>query len=100
MVLNTLLPPRDNQKRYRFTPPVSNWRMLEAVSVDALCGFGAKNFIRCTYFTQSGPLASSSESLVYGHFGAGAAGVGSVVVRFGNVCHISGRILTPVVTRA
>ncbi|CAI8965657.1 hypothetical protein EMIT0215P_70193 [Pseudomonas serboccidentalis] len=34
---------RDHQKRYRFTPSVSIWRMPDALSVDALCGFGAKN---------------------------------------------------------
>jgi hypothetical protein len=35
---------RDNEKRYRFTPPVSIRRMPDALSVDALCGFGAKIF--------------------------------------------------------
>jgi hypothetical protein len=43
---------RDNEKRYRFTPLVSNWRMPDALSVDALCGFGAKNIFCCTDFTQ------------------------------------------------
>ncbi|CAI8826616.1 Peptidase S1 domain-containing protein [Pseudomonas sp. IT-P44] len=43
---------RDKQKRYRFTPPVGNWRIPDALSVDALCGFGAKNFNRCTEFIQ------------------------------------------------
>jgi hypothetical protein len=45
--------PRDMQKRYRFTPPVSKWRICEALSVDVLCGFGAKNFNDCTDFKQS-----------------------------------------------
>jgi diadenosine tetraphosphate (Ap4A) HIT family hydrolase len=35
---------RDNEKRYRFTPSVSIPRMPDALSVDALCGFGAKIF--------------------------------------------------------
>jgi hypothetical protein len=43
---------RDNPKRYRFTPSVSNWRMPDALSVDALCGFGAKNLNRCAEFLQ------------------------------------------------
>jgi hypothetical protein len=52
MVFIKVLPPGDNQKRYRFTPRVSNRRMLEAISVDALCSFGAKIFNRCTEFIQ------------------------------------------------
>lgn len=42
----------DMQKRYRFTPPVSKRRICEALSVDVLCGFGAKNFNVCAEFKQ------------------------------------------------
>jgi hypothetical protein len=36
---------RETKKRYRFTPPLSKRRMPVALSVDALCGFGAKNLL-------------------------------------------------------
>jgi len=42
IVFETLKMALDNQKRYRFTLPVSKSRMLRALSVDALCSFGAK----------------------------------------------------------
>jgi hypothetical protein len=91
IVLTILLPPRDNQKRYRFTPPLSNWRICEAVSVDALCGFGAKIFIRCTESIQLGGSRSMSASLCFGHFSAFCGIAGSLMVRFAEKWFIPGR---------
>jgi hypothetical protein len=68
IVLTILLPQGDSRKRYRFTPPVSNWRMLEAFSVDALYGFGAKNLNHCAEFIQLGVSWCLNESLFIGHF--------------------------------
>jgi hypothetical protein len=73
--------PHDNPKRYRFTPPVSKWRMPDRLSVDALCGFGAKNFNRCTEFIQCGRLATLNGSLFISQFGVFCVVAGSVMVR-------------------
>ena len=81
----------DMQKRYRFTPPVSNWRICEALSVDALCGFGAKNFYDCAEFTQSGKLRGVNRPWFSGHFDVFYQLSGSVLVRFRRKCLISGR---------
>jgi hypothetical protein len=81
----------DMQKRYRFTPPVSNWRICEALSVDALCGFGAKNFYDCAEFTQSGILRGVNRPWFSGHFDVFYQLSGSVLVRFRRKCLISGR---------
>jgi hypothetical protein len=91
IVLTMLLPPRDNRKRYRFTPPVSKRRMFERLSVDALCGFGAKNLNRCTEFIQFSVFRRLNESLSVSHFSVLAIGAGSVLVRFGVRCYIPGR---------
>jgi hypothetical protein len=94
MVCIVLQPPGrqgDNQKRYRFTPPVSKWRIPERLSVDALCGFGAKNLNRCTEFIQWGHLADLNTSLLISHFGALCKVIGSVMVRAGEKCLMSGR---------
>ena len=74
--------------------------MLEAVSVDALYGFGAKNFNCCTQFTQFGRLRKLNEPLFFGHSDASAADSGSVMVRFDGGCHILGPIVTPLILRA
>ncbi len=92
IVLTTLLPLRDNQKCYRFTPPVSNWRMFEGVSVDALCGFGAKKFNRCTEFIQIVLSCRWNESFPIGHSSVFAQGLGAVMVHFRGGRHISGRV--------
>jgi hypothetical protein len=55
----------------------------DALSVDALCGFGAKNFISCTEFTQSRFVVDSNSALFIGHFGIFWVAAGSVVVRAG-----------------
>jgi hypothetical protein len=91
MVLTNLLPLRDNQKRYRFTPSLSNRRMCEVLSVDTLCGFGAKIFIRCTESIQPGDSQGMSRSGLFGHFSAFRGGAGSVMVRFPEKCFISER---------
>ncbi|MHC8291036.1 hypothetical protein ACYZUD_30360 [Pseudomonas sp. XS1P51] len=65
--------------------------MPDALSVDALCGFGAKNFIRCTEFIQRGHLADTSTSLLISHFGVFCVLFGSVMVRFDEKCLMSGR---------
>ena len=90
MVLIDLLPLRDNQKRYRFTPSLSKWRICEALSVDALCGFGAQNFIRCAESIQPGDSPGMSAPGLFGHFSAFFGGCGSVMVRFAGKCFISG----------
>jgi hypothetical protein len=79
------------QKRYRFTPPVSKWRMCEALSVDVLCGFGAKNFNQCAEFTQLGVLRRVNRLRFSGHFSVFYLHVGLVLVRFRRKCFISGR---------
>jgi len=91
LVLTNLLPPRDNQKRYRFTPPLSKWRICEVLSVDVLCGFGAKNFIRCTESIQLGGSPGMNGSTSFGHSGAFFGAAGPVLVRFVEKCFISGR---------
>jgi hypothetical protein len=53
----------------------------DALSVDALCGFGAKNFISCTEFTHCGFVVDSSSALFIGHFGTFSVMAGSVMVR-------------------
>ena len=60
--------PRDIQKRYRFTPPVSKWRICEALSVDVLCGFGAKNFNHCADSNSRQFLRGVSGRWFVGHF--------------------------------
>jgi hypothetical protein len=56
----------------------------DAISVDELCGFGAKNFNCCTEFIQCCHLAESNASLLIKYFGVLARVVGSVMVRLGN----------------
>lgn len=72
---------RDNQKRYRFTPSVSKWRMPDALSVDLLCGFGAKNLKCCAEFIQWCLLQNVNRPRFAGHFGVSAVAGGSVMVR-------------------
>ena len=91
LVLQPAVGQRDNAKRYRFTPSVSNWRMPDALSVDPLCGFGAKNIIRCTDFIQSGLWWKVNKPRIAGHFGALSPLVGSVMVRARRKWFISGR---------
>ncbi|WP_448089589.1 hypothetical protein [Pseudomonas azerbaijanoccidentalis] len=91
MVLTNLLPLRDNQKRYRFTPLLSKWRMCEVLSVDSLYGFGAKIFIRCTESIQLGGSPGMNRLTSFGHFGAFYGVAGSVMVRFAEKCFITGR---------
>lgn len=91
MVLIDLLPLRDNQKRYRFTPQLSKLRMCEALSVDTLCGFGAKIFICCAESIQPGDSPGRSTQGLFGHFSIFFGAVGSVMVRFSGKCFISGR---------
>jgi len=83
---------RDNQKRYRFTPSVSNWRMPEAISVDALCGFGAKNLIRCTEFIQPRVAWSVNGPRFIGHSAIFYTACGSVMVRSREKCLMSERL--------
>jgi len=64
---------------------------VEAFSVDALCGFGAKNLNRCTEFIQCDRLPGSNTSLLISHFGAFPEVVSSVLVRFAERCFMSGR---------
>jgi hypothetical protein len=92
IVLTILLPLRDNPKCYRFTPPVSNRRMFEGLSVDVLCGFGAKNLKRCTEFIQLGVSRGLNESLFLGHSSSFGGNTGSLMVHFGEKCLISGRV--------
>ena len=82
---------RDRQKRYRFTPPVSKRRICEALSVDVLCGFGAKNFNVCAEFKQSGVFRSVNMPCFSGHFSNCYAHAGAVLVRLRSKCLISGR---------
>ncbi len=71
---------RDNEKRYRFTPSVSIPRMPDALSVDALCGFGAKIFtVVPDSYSLSGCRANASG--FSGHFIVLDRAVGSVMVR-------------------
>ena len=72
---------RDNPKRYRFTPPVSKWRIPDRLSVDAVCGFGAKNFNGCTEFIQCAGSPNSNASLFISQFGVFCVAAGSVMVR-------------------
>jgi hypothetical protein len=53
----------------------------DALSVDALCGFGAKNFISCTEFTHGGVAVGSNSALFMGCFGVFSVMAGSVMVR-------------------
>jgi hypothetical protein len=82
---------RDNQKRYRFTPSVSNWRMPDALSVDALCGFGAKILNRCAEFIQHDCRVKANWSLSVSHFSVFCMNIGSVMVRPCEKCLMSGR---------
>lgn len=82
---------RDTKKRYRFTPPVSKRRICEALSVDVLSGFGAKNFSDCAEFKQSRVLRSVNMPRFSGHFSGCYAPAGAVLVRFRSKCLISGR---------
>jgi hypothetical protein len=53
----------------------------DALSVDALCGFGAKNFISCTEFTHGGFAVGSNGALFMGGVGVFSVMAGSVMVR-------------------
>jgi hypothetical protein len=64
---------------------------VEALSVDVLYGFGAKNFNHCTEFIQLDILGGVNRWLFIGHFSVFNEGAGSVMVRFGKKCVISGR---------
>lgn len=73
--------PPDSEKRYRFTPSVSKWRMPVALSVDALCGFGAKNFTFFAGYTGCGRHARASRAR-FTCFSARASGnTGTEMVR-------------------
>jgi hypothetical protein len=65
--------------------------MSERLSVDAMCGFGAKNLNRCTEFIQCGYLADLNTSLLISHFGTFCEVISSVMVRLGKKCLMSGR---------
>ncbi|CAI8835212.1 hypothetical protein EMIT0P253_280066 [Pseudomonas sp. IT-P253] len=58
----------DPQKRYRFTPQVSKWRIPDGVSVDALYDFGAKNFYRCTEIIQLGLIVECGRIITFRSF--------------------------------
>jgi hypothetical protein len=55
--------------------------MPDRLSVDALCGFGAKNFYRCTEFIQCARLPITNASLFFSQFGVFCVVIGSVMVR-------------------
>ncbi|MNP26131.1 hypothetical protein D3C76_1189720 [compost metagenome] len=67
--------------------------MLEGISVDTMCSFGAKNFPHCTGFMRLDVSQGLNESMFIGHFGDFAGGTGIVLVRFADKCHISGRLI-------
>jgi hypothetical protein len=66
--------------------------MLERLSVDAVCGFGAKNFNRCTEFIQCALLPNSNASVFFSHFGIFCMVAGSVMVRPDRKRLMSGRV--------
>ncbi len=65
--------------------------MPDALSVDALCGFGAKKFKGCTEFIQLGRWMNVNTEVCAGHFALLIRTPGSVLVRSSHKCHISGR---------
>lgn len=66
--------------------------MSDRLSVDAVCGFGAKNFNRCTEFIQCARLPDSNASLFISHFGVFCVAAGSVMVRPDRKRLMSGRV--------
>ncbi|VVN82669.1 hypothetical protein PS710_01233 [Pseudomonas fluorescens] len=66
--------------------------MPVALSVDALCGFGAENLDRCADITQDRPLENLHTSLLISHFGVFCIRFGSVLVRLDEKCPKSGRL--------
>lgn len=65
--------------------------MLRRMSVDALCGFGAKKIARYPVITQLGEWAISNASTFFGHLRVLIAFLGSLLVRRVGKCHMSGR---------
>jgi hypothetical protein len=65
--------------------------MLRRMSVDALCGFGAKKHTRCPVITQLGEWATLSASGVFGHLRVFIADPGSLLVQRVGICPMSGR---------
>lgn len=65
--------------------------MLRRMSVDALCGFGAKKHTRCLVITQLGEWATLSTSGVFGHLRVFIAVPGSLLVQRVGKCPMSGR---------
>lgn len=65
--------------------------MPDALSVDALCGFGAKNFNGCTEFIQLGRWMNVEAQVSGGHIARFVRAPGSVLVRMSHKCHIPGR---------
>jgi len=92
------LKPRDNKKRYRFTPKVSKRRMLDPSSVDRLYGFGAENQHRCVDSAQPVPRAKMGRALFSGHFRFFSRVLGAVMVRSSEKCSIEGRVFGPILS--
>lgn len=65
--------------------------MPDAVSVDVLYDFGAKNFNCCAEFIQLGPLPNVHTSLFISHFGIFCGVIRSVMVRRAEKWFMSGR---------
>ncbi len=65
--------------------------MPDALSVDALCGFGAKKFKGCTEFIQLGRWMNVNAEVCAGHFARFIRISGSVLVHARHKCHIPGR---------
>ena len=66
--------------------------MPDALSVDALCGFGAKNLIRCTEFIQQRVAWSVNGPRFIGHSTIFYTAFSSVMVRSREKCLMSERL--------
>jgi len=65
--------------------------MLRRLSVDALCGFGAKKMTRCPVITQFDEWAIANASGFFGHLRVFIAVPGSLLVQRVGKCPMSGR---------
>jgi hypothetical protein len=65
--------------------------MAKAVSVDQLCGFGAKLFQRCARFMQDGREVKSDDPASAGHFPGVKSATVSRLVRLSEECPMLGR---------
>ncbi len=65
--------------------------MPDALSVDAVCGFGAKIFTGCAGFIQPKLRGIVSASGFSGHFGVPILNPGAELVHGVKKCHMSGR---------